>query len=1189
MLLSPRVQLGKSTRPAMARLAKSSRKRCRRWWSSVSENLQKGHLWQRILKNTLCIAIMWALGLIPAVIQVLGSSTYLGAMVTVFGYPGQRFGQMAEALFLIFTGTAFGLAYSILGLYLSSLVYGTNISAAYAIRAVFFALAVIFHGILRSSTPRLFLFVFFYLLITLTVLTTTATVVSATIATQISYPILTALAAVLLINVAVFPESSSGFLGNTVIETLHDTTRCLEDAVDWFATARNEMTPELKPTAQDDTEKGPEITLRTRLISLTDRKPKLRAKFAGTKKAQGECNFEVVYTVLPPESLKPISMTSMSRLVQTTISVVNACESKYAMLGEDQDTDSIETADADSHSEDSDSSASSDDSDQSSDIESSSSSVASKSVRHKSKHIRNLELVKPIREIESGDIELFDHIVSQVRGPSKILQHHMHEAVDLITCSLAYCYDVAKLPSGARAPSGITLEEIDLRIKIFAEALIMFDKNSAEALEHAAAIAYRGSQVDVMPRMETFLISSFLITLRQAASQINHILEHSRHLVKRRQARNDQRRLYFPKISWMKWLKTGGEKDINAVPDDARKAARAGRGDDKQGTRSGETDSSTSNEKPFEQPGEEVGRPPHEQQVKFPFQERIPQRKGLHNPNASTALWLRGLAADVIEFVADSDDLAFALKMSVAGWLITWPAFVPSLNAWYVSMRASWATLQLILVFEVSVGTSIQGFLLRVIGVIYGCVAGFLSYRIGQGNRVVVVVVLVIASLPAAYTHLGTPYVKTGIISIVSMSVVGLASTVSPDAYPWEIFLKRMICFLIGGTIALIVELVLFPVRARDRLVESLASAIQQISNMEASVAIGIETPKSIDLQSETLNANFHTAKEKAEAALTAAQTFLPFTLTEPRLKGSFTGQAMIYNEMIYVLHQIIDRMDHVLHIRKVYGSSVLEELNEFVLPYRRNMAASITLTLFAVHEALTTRLPLPQFLPSSRVAHLRYVSRVREVMFERNTPAPSRAPSIHPGADSQRSSRVPEENVLKSVTKQKFLSWNAGSAGMIEIIEYLEELVDLAKLLVGVNAFRTGMLERPKFHEYIAKIKARELRSATAAETEQTVERIKSNTSANIRRRRGYSSGRADSQGTMSVKRTLFAGRMGADAAVDTDSEEDAVDELPMSLQRVRTRRMEEQKAERARRASLVDPKGKGVLRKARTFEALV
>jgi hypothetical protein len=66
-------------------------------------------------------------------------------------------------------------------------------------------------------------------------------------------------------------------------------------------------------------------------------------------------------------------------------------------------------------------------------------------------------------------------------------------------------------------------------------------------------------------------------------------------------------------------------------------------------------------------------------------------------------------------------------------------------------------------------------------------------------------------------------------------------------------------------------------------------------------------------------------------------------------------------------------------------------------------------------------------------------------------------------------------------MTRQDFLAWNASSAGMMEIIEFLEELVDLAKLLVGVNAFRSGMLERPRFHEYIAKIKARESESAAA------------------------------------------------------------------------------------------------------------
>lgn len=442
---------------------------------------------------------MLSLGLIPAVIDVYGRSTYLGAMVTVFGHPGQRFGQMAEALFLIFMGTAVGLGWSTLGLYLSSLAYDSNVSAAFAIRAIFFALAIVLHGTLRSSTPRLFMFVFFYLLISLTVLTTTVTSVSSLLLSQITYPILTALAAVLFINIAVFPESSSGFLGNAVIETLHDTAQCLEDAIDWFATSNGGGNIDSKGEMQPDAKKGPELPLRMQLVSLTDRKPKLRAKFAGSKKAQGECNFEVVFAVLSPGSLKAISLTSMSRLVQNTISIVNACESKYAMLGEDEEPE--DEADkkaraAGSTDDDDDSSVASSSNDSSSEDDSDSSAEERPSTsRRKSKHVRNLKLVKPVREIESGDVELFEHILSQIRGPAKVLQVQIHEAVDLIVCSLAYCYDVAKLPSGALAPHGITSEEIDLRINAFSEAVALFDKDSAEALEHAAAIAYRGSQV----------------------------------------------------------------------------------------------------------------------------------------------------------------------------------------------------------------------------------------------------------------------------------------------------------------------------------------------------------------------------------------------------------------------------------------------------------------------------------------------------------------------------------------------------------------------------------------------------------------------------------------------------------------------------------------------------------------------
>ena len=56
-----------------------------------------------------------------------------------------------------------------------------------------------------------------------------------------------------------------------------------------------------------------------------------------------------------------------------------------------------------------------------------------------------------------------------------------------------------------------------------------------------------------------------------------------------------------------------------------------------------------------------------------------------------------------------------------------------------------------------------------------------------------------------------------------------------------------------------------------------------------------------------------------------------------------------------------------------------------------------------------------------------------------------------------------------------------------MEIIEYLEELVDLAKLLVGVNAFRSGMLERPNFHEYVKRIREREAAVLAATTSRRT------------------------------------------------------------------------------------------------------
>jgi hypothetical protein len=130
--------------------------------------------------------------------------------------------------------------------------------------------------------------------------------------------------------------------------------------------------------------------------------------------------------------------------------------------------------------------------------------------------------------------------------------------------------------------------------------------------------------------------------------------------------------------------------------------------------------------------------------------------------------------------------------------------------------------------------------------------------------------------------------------------------------------------------------------------------------------------------------------------------------------------------------------MENMIKLRQAFGSAVLEQYNPRVLSYRRNVAASITLTLYIVHEALITKLPLPQFLPSARLAHQRMVLKVRQILLEEDTSS----------ADGQ---GVAQMRAMRT----KFMSWNATSAALEECIEYLEELVELTKVLVGANEFR--------------------------------------------------------------------------------------------------------------------------------------
>lgn len=423
-----------------------------------------------------------------------------------------------------------------------------------------------------------------------------------------------------------------------------------------------------------------------------------------------------------------------------------------------------------------------------------------------------------------------------------------------------------------------------------------------------------------------------------------------------------------------------------------------------------------------------------------------------------------------------------------------------------------------------------------------------------------------------------------------------MAAAVNTNAPGYEVFYKRLVAFIIGGSVAVLIEIFIFPVRARDRLVDSLSAAVVHVQNMQAVIAVGIDHPERPNFRSPKLYTRFKRAREKSQCCLTAAEAYLPSCLTEPRLKGSFKPLAPIYSEIIYVLHQITDRMNSVVQLRREYGSSILEDLNPRVYAYRRNVMGSCNLLLFSVHEALTTWLPLPQFLPSARLAQLRLINRVREVLDAESAKGSTSALRRHAAAaaassSSSRRVELPQldESTASIITKRKFLSWNASTSGQMEIIEYLEELTDLVKLLVGVNAFRRGMLETPNYRQYMQHMDATETvaehssaarpapeEAAAAAEQEGEEEypqvSVADMVGGTRRSRAATVTERPDNRLQERAAlhfhgaRDLESGAGTENEAAVVDDDEDRVEDIPVSLQRVATRMRENNAAVRSR-----------------------
>lgn len=289
------------------------------------------------------------------------------------------------------------------------------------------------------------------------------------------------------------------------------------------------------------------------------------------------------------------------------------------------------------------------------------------------------------------------------------------------------------LPWLSQGTHGILLQELDIHIDTLRTAIADFGRTTTDALESAADLTDltpdAAGDVDVMPRDEVFLISSFMLNLRQAATHTLDMLTHARHLVELRQERRECRHLWFPRVRWQKWLFSGRTEQGTDVS-------------------SGDSDFGASRET-------------------LTRERRRVVRQG------KTA---RERTADCLEWAAASEDVLYAFKLTVGVMLCSWPAFVQGWTLWFYYTRGVWVGIVFILVFENAVGSTIWIFALRTAGTVAGSVWGYAAYKAHGGNEVVIAVMLMVGMVPSYYVQLGTKYTKAGMICTISMCVVAVST-----------------------------------------------------------------------------------------------------------------------------------------------------------------------------------------------------------------------------------------------------------------------------------------------------------------------------------------------------------------------------------------------------------------------------
>lgn len=1012
---------------------------------------------KRVFKACLLTSTCFAFSCIDPINSNMGVSSYLCSLISVSMHPGRRLGAMMQSLVLGLAGVAIGLPYTLFVHFIAKKVYSDekDLQNVYGLFIVFDFFVLAMAGYVRSAAPRFFIFTFVVFLISHFSFLLPITTSLENLAHDFSVPLLIGIGLSFVINITIFPEFGSTYIGTTILSAVHELQVMFSNTSYFFVN----LDVDAPNMAKDYADK---------VAFLISQKKKVRGCFAQCVATMLECSYEFSYSYMAPQELKPL-LKHLRSLNITTNALHVACELVLGVfVGQSQNSGPYEFEFSDLEKKIEEDLQKFDDEDF---------SESEEDVFKDSKDL--LKRLKPHKEMDFSDRSMLLEFIHSIKEPVQDVTKVALNAVNQIKCVIAYTYDVGVEKVKFSALNDVTFVSLDeesrkLKYQLTINQIDEYLMQLARVNQSFGTIVKRElskiSDQDVdyiylVPREEYFVMSLYILNFREASIIISKILSEARTLLEIRMRREAKgwsgRHVWFSNITkkkdWLKFLRTGsgdvqeGEsasiiaikqdnEDFNTKDDGVKRSSYG---------RLNRSNLSIFSEK----------------------RKKITLRMSINNLKTK----IRRALNSGLKFLSKRKiHIESAFRTTLVLMLLSFPGYSTGMHAWFTDVRGSWAGFAAFASLETNIGSTSVAAIYRIACVVVGSTWGLTLYVAGDysADRYLMVAMIFMGAIPLYYFMLYSPYGRAGMMGVVSMCIVPL-STLRNQGIAGTIFSnygKRCVTIIIGGSAATLVNAIIFPQKARVILVDQIICALKYCQLIQLQLAIGLTT-QAYQIPSMVKNEKlFDKYHKKARAALLTAESLISVAKQEPRLKGSFDMHAEIYGEIIFVLNQILDRSNNIKFLRQQYGSAVLDELRPHTYIYRREVTGSIVSLLRTVEQALFSKDPIPQYLPSPRISHIRVINAVRQQLFikaeegvpnnqEENQDLDKEYVTSDRFDQSYKESRT-ENHMLRN----EYMGWSASSGCSEEIIEYIEELVDLAKFLVGVQQFQFGFLARPLY-----------------------------------------------------------------------------------------------------------------------------